>query len=86
MSFATWEGATRCTGGPTPGARALMAGCRAAFAASGATNFGIYNCRSVRGAATTSCHGEGRACDIGFPLRGGRANPAGQQLVDHLVR
>ncbi|MDP9395396.1 MAG: peptidoglycan-binding protein [Actinomycetota bacterium] len=84
MTFAAWEAADRCTGGPASGARALMAGCLDAFGARGATNLGIYNCRTVRGAATTSCHGEGRACDIGFPLHHGRANPAGQELVDRL--
>lgn len=85
--FAAWERATRCTGGPTEGARALLAACLDAFGPRGATNLGIYNCRDVRGASgVVSCHGEGRACDVGFPLVGGRANPEGTHLADALRR
>lgn len=85
MTFAAWEPATGCTGGPTDGGRALMAGCLEAYGARGATNLGIYNCRNVRGSTTTtSCHGEGRACDVGFPMVHGRANPDGRDLVQKL--
>lgn len=85
MSFAPWEAATACTAGPTPGARALMSGALTAYASHGATSMGIYNCRAVRGTTgTVSCHGEGRACDVGFPMIDGGANPAGQHLVDTL--
>ncbi|RJK96383.1 peptidoglycan-binding domain-containing protein [Vallicoccus soli] len=85
MTFAAWEQATTCTGGPTPGAKALMAGVLEAYGPRGATNLGIYNCRSVAGSSTTSCHGEGRACDVGFPVEGGRAHPAGHDLVRALL-
>lgn len=67
-----YEPAARCTDGPTPGARAMMAWFLGAFADQGGRNLGIYNCRSVRGGSTTSLHGEGRACDLGI-------NPHGAQ-------
>ena len=66
----TYEPATRCTGGPTPGAKALMAWFLGRYAHLGGTNLGIYNCRSVRGGSTTSLHGEGRACDFGINPHG----------------
>ncbi len=61
-----YQGAVRCTAGPTPGARALMAWFLGAYAAQGGVNTGIYNCRAVRGGTTTSLHGEGRAADLGI--------------------
>ena len=48
-----------CTGGPTPGARALAAQWQRLTGRRG----GIYNCRSVRGSTRPSLHGEGRAID-----------------------
>lgn len=51
----------------------------------GVFNLGIYNCRTVRGSVQRSVHGDGRACDFGFPLVAGRANPAGWDLVRLLL-
>lgn len=65
--MAPWQGAQRCTAGPTPGARALMAYWLESYAPPG-TSMGIYNCRTVRGGSTTSLHGEGRAADLGVPV------------------
>lgn len=65
-----YQGANKCTGGPQPGARGMMAWFLAKYKAKGGLNTGIYNCRSVRGGRTTSLHGEGRAVDLGIrPLR-----------------
>lgn len=84
MGFAPWTGATRCTDGATPGARALMAWVLANTA--GARSLGIYNCRTVRGGSTTSTHGEGRALDIAMPMSSGRGSPAGRRLVALLAK
>lgn len=51
------------------------------YATRGGTNLGIYNCRSVAGSATTSLHGEGRACDFGINPHGAAY---GTQLADQL--
>ena len=66
----TYEPARTCTGGPTPGAKALMAWFLGKYAHAGGKNLGIYNCRTVRGGTTTSLHGEGRACDFGINPHG----------------
>jgi hypothetical protein len=65
-----YQAAARCTTGPQPGARALMAWFLGAYAAHGGKNLGIFNCRAVRGGTTTSLHGEGRACDLGITPHG----------------
>lgn len=65
--MAPWRGATRCTGGPTDGAEALLAYWLEAYRPPG-SSMGIYNCRTVRGGSTTSLHGEGRAVDLGVPV------------------
>jgi hypothetical protein len=39
------------------------------------------NCRTVVGGSTTSAHGEGRALDIGMPMKNGRGSAAGHRLV-----
>ncbi|MFN2346093.1 MAG: hypothetical protein ABR616_10305 [Dermatophilaceae bacterium] len=65
--FAPWQRCTACSGGPAPGARALMAYwletvpgvCR---------SLGIYNCRPVRGSTSLSMHSCGRAVDLGVPV------------------
>lgn len=62
--YVGYQDAKSCTGGPTNGARALMAWFLAAYP--NGRNLGIYNCRSVRGGSTTSLHGEGRAADLGI--------------------
>lgn len=82
MGFAPWQGATHCTGGPTPGAQALMRWIIETYGPKGAMNWGIYNCRDVRGGSTTSCHGEGRALDVGFAL----GDPDGDRLLQRLLK
>lgn len=65
-----YEKATRCTDGPTPGAKALMAWFLGVYGGRGGKNLGVFVCRSVRGGTTTSLHGEGRACDFGINPHG----------------
>ena len=77
--------ARRCAGGPQPGALALMEWATKDWNEGGIFNLGIYNCRTVRGSAQRSVHGDGRACDFGFPLVDGAANPAGWDLVRLLL-
>lgn len=81
--FSPWYPAERCTAGPGAGSRALMAHVLATFGK--ARNWGIYNCRTVRGGVTTSAHGEGRAIDVGFPLDGGRGSSYGYALVNAIL-
>lgn len=80
--YSGYQGAARCTTGPTPGARALMAWFLGAYAGQGGKNLGIYNCRSVRGGTTTSLHGEGRAVDLGIVPHGAAYGTA---LADRLM-
>ena len=56
----------RCSGVAQPGVVAFMEWAIRDFGR-GAFNLGIYNCRSVRGSANRSVHGDGRAGDVGFP-------------------
>jgi hypothetical protein len=51
------------------------------YASKGAANWGIYNCRSVVGASDPSCHAEGRALDVGFPLGDPDADRLRQRLL-----
>lgn len=81
MGFALWESARTCTGAPAPGAVAFMAWFTENYGKRGGYNLGIYNCRTVRGGATTSMHGEGRACDLGFPV----GDPDGDALLRVLI-
>jgi len=57
----TIQPATHCTSGPAIGARNLETYMKNNF---GGTRTEIFNCRDVRGGATTSLHGEGRAVDF----------------------
>lgn len=82
MGFPAWEGATRCTGSAQPGAQALMRWIIEEYGDRGAQNWGIYNCRDVRGGSTTSLHGEGRALDVGFPV----GDPDGDRLRSRLLK
>lgn len=83
MNWAPWTGATRCTGGPTPGARALLAFLLEEYGQ--ASSLGIYNCRDVRGTSTTSTHGEGRAVDLKWPMSSaGRGTASGEAVVKRL--
>lgn len=63
-----YVGASRCSSGPTPGARGAMAWFLGAYREEGGRNLGIYNCRAVRGGSSTSIHGVGRAGDKGCPV------------------
>lgn len=82
MGFPTWEGATHCSGSATPGAQALMRWIIEHYGPKGAMNWGIYNCRTVVGGADTSCHGEGRALDVGFAV----GDPDGDRLLRRLLK
>lgn len=68
VACGTYYGASKCSSGPTPGARGVMAWYTGAYREEGGTNLGIYNCRAVRGGVSTSIHGVGRADDLGTPL------------------
>lgn len=81
MGFPKWEQPTRCTSGPTPGALAFMRWFVEEYGDAGGYNLGIFNCRTIRGGATTSAHGEGRACDCGFPV----GDPDGRALLTRLL-
>lgn len=50
-----------------------------------AKDFGIFNCRPVRGGTTLSKHAKGRAGDTGFDLIDGKANPIGYTVVAMLL-
>ena len=71
---------SRCSGGPTAGARQLGDSIRAHFdhlmnLSVPGRGVQIYACRSVRGGGSLSQHAAGRAVDIFIPtLRGGTAN------------
>lgn len=78
MNWAAWQGAGPCASGPTVGARALASWLGREFTG---TSGGIYNCRSVRGTKVPSIHGEGRAVDWMMPVRNGRGNPEGHDIV-----
>lgn len=82
MAWATYEYATRCSGGPKPGAVALMSWINKNYPKS--KNWGIYNCSKIPGSSSLSIHGEGRALDVGYALVGGKANPDGYKLFNHL--
>lgn len=72
------------TGGPRPGAIALMNWALGEYDT--ATNLGIYNPRRVRGGRSWSVHASGRAIDIGFPYTVGgtpQGHACAQLLVDH---
>lgn len=85
MTFpVVYQPATRDSGGPTPGARALMAAILRI--APPATNLGIYNPRPQRGSTAPSVHEEGRALDVGYPDRGLTGDPNGNRLANELVR
>lgn len=73
-----------CASAPQPGTANLQMTIMERFPL--AKDFGIFNCRPVRGGTTLSKHGKGRAGDSGFPLLpGGVANPQGYALVAVLL-
>jgi hypothetical protein len=73
--------AVRCSGVAQPGVEAFMEWAVRDFGR-GAFNLGIYNCRTVRGSANRSVHGDGRAGDVGFP---GVSNANGTALLNTLL-
>lgn len=79
MNWAPWTGCTACSGGPQPGAVALLAWCRENSPEG--RSMGIYNCRDVRGGTSMSIHACGRALDWGMPMLNGRGGQAGHALV-----
>ena len=64
-----------CSGGPTPGARALAAELKRSYG----SRQEIYNCRTMAGRPKLSLHGEGRAVD--HYVRGA----AGTAIFDDLI-
>jgi hypothetical protein len=67
VTFAVvYDPAARDSGGPTVGARLLMAAIVRRYPPG--TNLGIYNPRDQRGSSALSLHAEGRAIDIGYPF------------------
>ena len=84
--FPTWEAAaSRCSGKVQPGSAELMAWAVETYGKRGLRNWGIYNCRTTVGGTNRSIHGDGRACDFGFPLVNNRANPVGWEVVNALL-
>lgn len=75
-----WEPAEKCSGGPQPGAVALMQWVLDTYPE--AENWGIYSCRSVWDGGPLSVHAEGRAIDVGLRKPGARW---GKRLADDLV-
>jgi hypothetical protein len=61
--LAGWERCSSCTGGPQPGATAMMSYFLECTPT--AINMGIYNCRNIDGSSNRSLHSCGRACDLG---------------------
>lgn len=72
--LASWTSCNDCTGGPEPGARALLAYWLEAETL--ASSMGIYACRTVRGSGSRSIHSCGRAVDCGVPT-----SAAGRQAM-----
>lgn len=79
-----WEAASKCTSKAELGAVALKDWCVKYYPP--ARNGGIFNCRTVRGSAAPSIHGEGRAIDVMFPVINNTAHAEGQQLFEHLAK
>lgn len=78
-----YESAVRCTSGPTPGARALLAWLLEANP--GSASMGIFNCRNTRGGYSKSTHAEGRGIDLDPDgRRGGAGYGKGRALVARL--
>src|SRR5690348_15980782 len=78
-----YQTATHCSGGPTPGAKALMSWFLGAYGSRGGTNKGIYLCRAIPGSSALSLHAEGRACDLGIPAGASWAQWLVESLVQH---
>ena len=90
IGFAAWHGCRDCSGGPAPGARALLAywleqapaiAQELQLAPEGFRSLGIYNCRPIRGSSSLSIHACGRAVDMGVPV-----TTAGHQVMVAFLR
>jgi hypothetical protein len=84
-AFAPYERSTSpCSGGPTPGASALVAYLVDRFPET--WNGGVYSCRNVAGTSEPSQHSEGRALDLMIPTTSsGRARAEiGDPIVELL--
>jgi hypothetical protein len=82
MGFPPYDSASGCTSGPQPGALALARWIMEEYQARGAMNWGIFNCRPVRGGGSWSIHAEGRAFDCGFAV----GDPDADDLLRRLLR
>lgn len=73
-----YQGATTVSGGPAPGAKALMSWYLGTYP--DGTNLGIYNPKTIPGTAVLSLHAEGRAADLGCPRWASWATVLADQL------
>lgn len=78
-----YEPASKCSDGPTPGARALMSWFLGAYGPRGGRNGGIYLCRTIPGSGALSLHAEGRAGDLMNPDGATWSQPLADALVAH---
>lgn len=78
-----FDRAVRIASGPQPGATALMDWALRRY--DDATNMGIFNPRPIRGGTVLSVHAEGRAVDVGFPVRRPAGHPEGWRLARDLA-
>jgi hypothetical protein len=78
----TMTEARKASGGPTPGATALMNHLLGRFTDS-TRNGGIYANRNVRGGTSLSVHAEGRAGDVMVPVVGG-GHASGNAIAKYL--
>lgn len=83
MNWATWQSASRCSGGAAPGLKEFWLWIDANYPTL-FKNGGIYNCRPVRGSSTMSIHSEGRAIDLMIRPLNGKGDPRGRKLVEVL--
>jgi len=78
-----YDKATGCTGGPTKGAKNLLAFLQSKFP--GGTSGGIYNCRNVRGGSSFSLHSEGRAVDYMLSIHKSAQKAIGDNIVNFFI-
>lgn len=83
MNFAPWQAAAENSGGPSNGARALLAWMQREYPQG--RSMGIYNYRPVVGSESLSIHAEGRALDWGMPMVNGKGTPEGHAIVKRLA-
>lgn len=89
-TFHAWERpSTPCAGRAQPGSAALLKALIDIYGEShGASSFGIYVCRNVRGRNSPSMHGDGRALDLKVPTGDGgkSALKKNYEIVENLVK